>query len=40
MLQAYREEPPADFKCKDKFLIVSVLIEGELESLSLGDIVS
>ncbi|KAG1051412.1 hypothetical protein G6F46_005762 [Rhizopus delemar] len=38
MLQAYREEPPADFKCKDKFLIVSVLIEGELESLSLGDI--
>jgi hypothetical protein len=40
MLQAFREEPPADFKCKDKFLFVSVLVEGALESMSLGDLVS
>ncbi|CEJ01726.1 phosphatidylinositol-binding protein scs2 [Rhizopus azygosporus] len=38
MLQAFREEPPADFKCKDKFLFVSVLVEGALESMSLGDL--
>lgn len=39
MLQAYREEPPLDVKCKDKFLILSTLVEGPLESMSLADLV-
>lgn len=39
MLQALREEPPSNTKCKDKFLIQSTLITPEKQSLSLGEIV-
>ncbi|KAK2465351.1 hypothetical protein APHAL10511_002705 [Amanita phalloides] len=38
MLQAMKEEPPLNAKCKDKFLIQSTLITPEKESMSLQDI--
>ncbi|PCH40228.1 VAMP-associated protein [Wolfiporia cocos MD-104 SS10] len=38
MLQAMKEEPPLNVKCKDKFLIQSTLISSEKESMSLQDI--
>ncbi|KIL63246.1 hypothetical protein M378DRAFT_179357 [Amanita muscaria Koide BX008] len=38
MLQAMREEPPQNAKCKDKFLIQSTLITPDKETLSLQDI--
>ncbi|QKX56329.1 uncharacterized protein TRUGW13939_03430 [Talaromyces rugulosus] len=31
LLQAMKEDPPADAKCKDKFLVQSVAITGDLE---------
>ncbi|KAL2001869.1 hypothetical protein VTN02DRAFT_1081 [Thermoascus thermophilus] len=31
LLQAMKEEPPLDFKCKDKFLVQSVAVSGDLE---------
>ncbi|CRG85443.1 putative protein C17C9,12 [Talaromyces islandicus] len=31
LLQAMKEDPPADAKCKDKFLVQSVSITGDLE---------
>lgn len=34
-----KEEPPADYKCKDKFLIQSALVTSEFEGLSLSDLV-
>ncbi len=34
-----KEDPPPDFKCKDKFLVQSVTISPELETLSLQDLV-
>ncbi|CAL1712853.1 unnamed protein product [Somion occarium] len=37
MLQAMKEEPPLNAKCKDKFLIQSTLISPEKETLSLQD---
>lgn len=37
--QGFPAEPPADFKCKDKFLFVSVLADGELESKDVKEIV-
>lgn len=39
MLQALKEEPPLNAKCKDKFLIQSTIITPEKESLGLADIV-
>lgn len=39
MLQAMKEEPPLNTKCKDKFLIQSTLITPEKETGSLNDIV-
>ncbi|KAH9941047.1 PapD-like protein [Amylocystis lapponica] len=38
MLQAMKEEPPLNAKCKDKFLIQSTTITPEKESQSLQDI--
>lgn len=39
MLQAMKEDPPLNAKCKDKFLIQSTLITPEKESKALHDIV-
>ncbi|KAF8890011.1 hypothetical protein CPB84DRAFT_1749169 [Gymnopilus junonius] len=38
MLQALKEEPPLNIKCKDKFLIQSTFITPEKETLALADI--
>jgi len=38
MLQALREEPPLNAKCKDKFLIQSTMITPEKETMALHDI--
>ncbi|KAI8985822.1 PapD-like protein [Pilobolus umbonatus] len=38
LLQAFKEEPPLDNKCKDKFLILSTLVEGDLEVMSIQDL--
>ncbi|KAK7681542.1 hypothetical protein QCA50_015274 [Cerrena zonata] len=38
MLQAMKEEPPLNAKCKDKFLIQSTSITPEKEQLAVGDI--
>ncbi|TFY74389.1 hypothetical protein EWM64_g9623 [Hericium alpestre] len=38
MLQAMKEEPPLNAKCKDKFLIQSTLITEEKNSLPLGEV--
>ncbi|KAG0211841.1 phosphatidylinositol-binding protein scs2 [Mortierella sp. GBA30] len=37
-MQAMKEDPPADFKCKDKFLVQSVAITAEREQLSPQDL--
>lgn len=39
MLQALKEEPPLNTKCKDKFLIQSTIITPDKENLALHDIV-
>ena len=39
-LQAMKEEPPLNAKCKDKFLIQSTNITPDKEQLPLADIVS
>ena len=39
MLQALKEEPPLNTKCKDKFLIQSTIITPDKETLALSDIV-
>lgn len=39
MLQAMKEEPPLNAKCKDKFLIQSTMITKEKEDKSLQEIV-
>jgi len=39
MLQALREEPPLNAKCKDKFLIQSTIITPEKETMPVHDIV-
>lgn len=39
MLQAMKEEPPLNAKCKDKFLIQSMLIPPEKAAISLHDLV-
>ncbi|KAG6837190.1 hypothetical protein H0H93_013417 [Arthromyces matolae] len=38
MLQALKDEPALNFKCKDKFLIQSTLITPEKETMNLSDI--
>ncbi|KAF9343852.1 phosphatidylinositol-binding protein scs2 [Mortierella sp. AD094] len=37
-MQAMKEDPPVDFKCKDKFLVQSVAITAEREQLALADL--
>lgn len=39
MLQALKEEPALDAKCKDKFLILSTLVEGPLTTMNITDLV-
>lgn len=39
MLQAMKEEPPLNVKCKDKFLIQSTIITPEKETMPLQDLV-
>jgi vesicle-associated membrane protein-associated protein A len=39
MLQALKEEPPLNTKCKDKFLIQSTIITHDKETLPLSEIV-
>ena len=39
MLQAMKEEPPLNAKCKDKFLIQSMLIPPEKTAIPLHDLV-
>lgn len=39
MLQALKEEPPLNTKCKDKFLIQSTIITPDKENLALHDLV-
>ncbi len=39
MLQAMKEEPPLNSKCKDKFLIQSMLIPAEKAAIPLHDLV-
>ncbi|GBB91804.1 hypothetical protein RclHR1_01920008 [Rhizophagus clarus] len=38
ILQPMKEDPPPDFKCKDKFLVQSVAIPAERETLSLSEL--
>lgn len=38
ILQPMKEDPPSDFKCKDKFLVQSVAITPERETLSLQEL--
>jgi hypothetical protein len=40
MLQPFKEEPPLDQKCKDKFLVQTVPMEYDWKSLELADLVS
>ena len=40
MLQALKDEPPLNAKCKDKFLIQSTIITPDKDTLPLQDIVS
>lgn len=35
-----KQDPPADTKCRDKFLVQSVLISGDLEFSNVQTIVS
>lgn len=39
MLQAMKEDPPLNHKCKDKFLIQSTIITPEKETMPLQDLV-
>ena len=39
ILQPMKEDPPPDFKCRDKFLVQSVPITPELETGSLQELV-
>lgn len=38
LLQPMKEDPPASFRCRDKFLVQSVPITAERESLALADL--
>ncbi|KAF7722033.1 phosphatidylinositol-binding protein scs2 [Apophysomyces ossiformis] len=37
ILQPLPNEPPADFKCKDKFLVQTAIIKPEYQSMSISD---
>ena len=39
MLQAMKEEPPLNTKCKDKFLVQSTIITSEKEAMPLSELV-
>ena len=39
MLQALKEEPAADAKCKDKFLVQSVAVTRDMEFANVTSIV-
>ncbi|KAJ2722495.1 phosphatidylinositol-binding protein scs2 [Coemansia sp. Benny D115] len=38
VLQPMKEDPPADFKCRDKFLIQSIQITPEMESMPMSEL--
>ena len=40
MLQAFKEEPPLDIKCRDKFLILSTFLNEVTEAMDLHDLVN
>ncbi|KAG2216919.1 hypothetical protein INT45_003182 [Circinella minor] len=37
ILQPFKEEPPADYKCKDKFLVQTAIIKPAYEALPIAD---
>ena len=39
LLQAMKQDPPADYKCRDKFLVQAVPITGDKEFVSVQEIV-
>ena len=39
LLQAMKEDPPADFKCRDKFLVQSISITADREATNVQQIV-
>lgn len=39
LLQAMKQEPPADAKCRDKFLVQSASITGDKEFASIASVV-
>lgn len=39
LLQAMKEDPPADMKCRDKFLVQSVALTADKEFTSVAAIV-
>ncbi|KAJ2798944.1 phosphatidylinositol-binding protein scs2, partial [Coemansia furcata] len=38
VLQPMKEEPPVDFKCRDKFLVQSIQITPEMESMPMTEL--
>ncbi|KAI9502093.1 PapD-like protein, partial [Coemansia spiralis] len=38
VLQAMKEEPPADFKCRDKFLVQSIQISPEMDAMPMTEL--
>ncbi|KAI8979172.1 PapD-like protein [Mycotypha africana] len=38
MLQAFKEEPPMDAKCRDKFLILSTFLNDTIKDMTLPDL--
>lgn len=39
LLQAMKEDPPPDAKCRDKFLVQSVLVTADKEFTNVGQLV-
>jgi hypothetical protein len=39
LLQAMKEDPPPDAKCRDKFLVQSVLVTADKEFTNVGSLV-
>lgn len=39
LLQAMKEDPPPDAKCRDKFLVQSVLVTADKEFANVGSLV-
>lgn len=39
LLQAMKQDPPADAKCRDKFLVQSVALTADKEFSNIGNIV-